>query len=138
MAKLTGGCQCRAVRYEIEAAPFIAAHCQCTDCKRASGAGHMTSAAFLEVAVDMKGTLTTYSSRAGSGATVSRQFCSTCGGRIAYRTPNVPGVVFIAAGSLDDPAAITPTMAIHDAHHAAWDHLDPALPRFQQGPPRRP
>jgi hypothetical protein len=36
----TGGCQCRALRYEITQAPIIVCTCHCTDCHR------MTSSAF--------------------------------------------------------------------------------------------
>ena len=34
MRKITGGCQCGAVRYEIDAEPMVALHCECLDCKK--------------------------------------------------------------------------------------------------------
>ncbi len=36
----TGGCACRAVRYEIRGAPVFQNHCQCRDCQYKSGTGH--------------------------------------------------------------------------------------------------
>ena len=38
--KLTGGCQCGALRYEITEAPRMVYSCHCTDCQR------LTSSAF--------------------------------------------------------------------------------------------
>jgi hypothetical protein len=32
--KYTGGCNCGAIRYEIESEPVMAGHCQCRDCQR--------------------------------------------------------------------------------------------------------
>jgi hypothetical protein len=37
---LTGGCQCRKVRYEITLEPSLVYSCHCTDCQ------HITSSAF--------------------------------------------------------------------------------------------
>ena len=34
----TGGCACGAVRYSTPHAPIFQNHCQCSDCRRRSGA----------------------------------------------------------------------------------------------------
>ena len=57
MEKITGSCQCGAVRYEIDAEPMVALHCECLDCKKSSGSGHITAGAFPEAAVHITGTL---------------------------------------------------------------------------------
>ncbi len=36
--KLTGGCHCGAIRYEVEGEPLTHALCHCSDCRRHSGA----------------------------------------------------------------------------------------------------
>ena len=99
MTKITGGCQCGAVRYEIDADPLMALHCECLDCKKSSGAGHITAGAFSEQAVRIAGEVKSYSSVADSGATVTRGFCPACGGRLSFRSSNIPGMVAITAGS---------------------------------------
>lgn len=137
MTKITGGCQCGAVRYETDATPMMAVHCQCTDCRKASGAGHVTAAAFPADAVKFSGKTKSYSSKADSGASVSREFCPECGGRLTFRSANMPGMVAIAAGSMDSPESIQPTVAFYQKRHVAWDHLDPAMPTFEAGPPRQ-
>ena len=135
MAKMTGGCQCGGVRYEAEGPAAFAAHCQCMDCKKSSGAGHVTAAGFPESGVKFSGAIKTYASKADSGMTVRRDFCPECGGRIAFRSPSFAGMVLVMAGSLDDPSQISPAAALYEKHHAAWDHFDPALPRPPGMPP---
>jgi hypothetical protein len=136
MVKITGGCQCGAVRYEVNGEPAFSGHCQCSDCKKSSGAGHVTAAGFPEAAVNITGKLKAYASPCDSGGTATREFCPDCGGRVTFRSTNMPGLVLVMAGSMDNPAAISPAFAVYNKRHVAWDHLDPALPAFETGPPR--
>lgn len=136
MVKTTGGCLCGAVRYETTAEPAFAAHCQCTDCKKSTGAGHATAAAFPDAAVTFSGKPKAYATKADTGGTATREFCPECGGRLTFRSSNMPGLVLIAAGSLDDPSSIAPTRAIYGKRHVAWDYLDPKLPTSDGMPPR--
>jgi len=136
MAKITGGCQCGAVRYETAADPAFAAHCQCNDCKKATGAGHATAAAFPDAAVTFKGAMTTYESKTDTGGTAARTFCPKCGGRLTFRSTNMPGMVLLMAGSMDDPSQITPGAAIYNKRHLPWDHMDPKLQVAEAMPPR--
>ncbi len=136
MGKITGSCQCGAVRYEVEADPMFALHCQCLDCKKSSGAGHITAAAFPAEAVRVTGTTKAFASPTDSGATATREFCPECGGRISFRSSAMPGMLALTAGSMDDPGAITPVIAVYHKRHVAWDHLDPSLPVADTVPPR--
>ena len=38
--KITGGCACGAVHYEIGAEPVFMLNCHCRDCQRATGAAY--------------------------------------------------------------------------------------------------
>jgi hypothetical protein len=136
MAKISGGCQCGAIRYETGADPIFAAHCQCNDCKKATGAGHATAAAFPEAVVKFTGKAKSYACKTESGGTATREFCPECGGRLTFRSTNMPGMILLMAGSMDNPAAITPSMAIYGKRHLAWDYLDPKLPVSDGAPPR--
>ena len=135
MPKITGGCQCGAVRYEATGDAIFAGHCQCGDCRKSSGAAHVTGAAFPDAAVKFTGNLKGYSSKAESGGMATREFCPICGGRVSFRSTNMPGMVILLAGTMDDLGAITPAMAVYGKRHVAWDHLDPALPVFETMPP---
>lgn len=135
MIQLTGGCQCGGVRFEATGEPAFSAHCQCIDCKKSSGAGHVTAAGYAESAVAFHGRTTTYTSKTDSGVDATRDFCPVCGGRIAMRTPNFPGMVLLMAGAIDDSSSLKPGAALYEKRHAAWDHFDPALPRPEGMPP---
>jgi hypothetical protein len=47
----------------------------------------------------------------------------------------MPGFFFVRAASLDEPSGFAPQMVVYTASGCAWDHLDPALPRFAKMPP---
>jgi hypothetical protein len=134
MVKISGGCLCGAVRYEVNGDPAFAGHCQCNDCKKSSGAGHATAVGFAEAAVKFTGKMKAYSSPTDSGGTATREFCPSCGGRITFRSSNMPGLVLLMA--LDNPGAITPSFSVYNKRHVAWDQFDPAQPAFETGPPR--
>jgi hypothetical protein len=77
---ITGGCPCKAVRFEINAdAPLTVRHCWCRDCQYFSTGSGLVSAAFPKDAVSMSGTMTAYVSRADSGSVMRRRFCTRCG-----------------------------------------------------------
>ena len=46
----------------------------------------------------------------------------------------MPDYFVVEAGSLDDPAGFAPQMVVYTSSGLAWDHLDPALPRFNKMP----
>lgn len=133
-----GGCACGAVRYEIAADPLMAGHCQCRDCQRMTGTGHASMMGFPEPAVQIKGELKFHDAKADSGNTASRGFCPKCGAFVAARSSGMPGMLTVAAGSLDEPGRFAPQMIVYAGSGHAWDHLDPALPRFPKMPAMPP
>lgn len=131
----SGSCQCGGVTYKITGAPAMAVHCSCTDCQKATGSGHMTSAMFPETQVEVSGALAEYACTADSGSTVTRYFCPTCGSRMFAKNPNLGGLMAVFAGTLDDMDAIQPQMRVYEKNRPAWDHHDSALPAFPEMPP---
>src|SRR6516162_8261982 len=107
-AKISGGCACGAVRYEIAADPQFQGQCQCRDCQRATGTGHADGLGFPEPAVALVGTLSFYEAIGGSGKTVSRGFCPKCGSPVLSKFAANPGVAVIAAGAWTIPAYSSP------------------------------
>lgn len=119
---MTGRCLCGQVSYRIDAAPLYAGHCFCTECRRVSGAGHMTLFGVAKAALHIEGELATYRSQGGSGAVVTRAFCPTCGTLVFTQSAaRPPDRVNMAAGTLDDPALIKPDFAIFCRSRAPWD-----------------
>lgn len=133
--RYTGGCLCGAVRYEIDAEPMIAAHCQCRDCQRMTGAGHASFMAFPQAAIRLSGQLKSYEIKADSGHLASRNNCIRCGSFVTGGSTAMPDATAIAASTLDDASAFAPQMVIFASRGQPWDQLDPALPRFPAMPP---
>ena len=134
--ELSGGCACGAVRYEISGAPVSSVQCQCRDCQRATGSGHVNAMAFPQAAVMLTGELRFHDIRADSGNTVSRGFCPNCGAPVMWKFTSNPEVRAIVAGSLDDPSVFSPQKVFYASRGHVWDRLDPALPKFDTLPSR--
>ena len=129
MTAYTGGCTCGAIRYEITAEPVRGFHCQCRDCQRDTGAGHASVAVFPRAAMNITGAVVENQRHADSGAGKCKGFCGNCGSPIYNKPQNVPDLIGVYVGTLDDPAGFRPQMVMFASRGHDWDYLDPALPR---------
>lgn len=135
MAKFQGGCICRAVRYECDADPLVMLNCHCRDCQHVSGGGYAPVMYFPKDAFTLtKGELRYHLTESMARGENKRGFCAECGSRITGAESERG--IGITASSLDDPSAFRPQFDIHVADVQPWDHLDPAIPKFEQYPPR--
>ncbi|WP_309645948.1 GFA family protein [Phenylobacterium sp.] len=129
-------CACGAIRYDISAEPVFTNHCQCRDCQRASGSGHGTFLTFANrEAVRLEGQATRWDVVADSGAVKTHAFCPACGSPVYLTFSGMPDLFTVSAGSLDDPSRCAPQVVTYAVRSHDWDHLDPALPRFEKMPP---
>ncbi len=135
--KATGGCLCGAVRYEIDGEPIFAGHCHCSDCRKATGTGHVSVTALPRSAVKVTGETRGYSVTGDSGQPFTRNFCPVCGSLIFGESATMPGMMTITAGTLDDPSAFEPQMVIYTKSRPAWDRIDSGLPEFEGMPAPR-
>ena len=135
---LTGNCLCGQVRFSSEGGAQMAAHCHCMDCRKASGAGRCTHVVVAEAGFMLTGPVRRFDKPADSGAIVTRVFCETCGSPICSMNERMPGMVFIRAGALDDPDAVTPGMTVYASRAPRWDRTDNTVPRFEVMPPDMP
>lgn len=132
----TGGCACGAVRYAITAEPVFANHCQCRDCQRASGTGHGSYLTFASRAqVKLTGEARRRDVVADSGNVKTHAFCPSCGSPVFLTFAAAPDLFTVHAASLDDPGRYDPQVVTYGARGHRWDHLDPALPKFDGMPP---
>ena len=133
----TGGCACGAIRYEINTDPVAMVDCQCLDCQHKSGTGHSSYLAFIgRSSIKLEGEASQWDLVADSGNVKTRAFCPTCGSPVYVTFKAAPDVIAIHAGSLDDPSRYKPQLVTYAVRGHAWDHLDPALPKFEKMPPR--
>ena len=79
MTKITGGCLCKAVRYEITSAPITARACWCRLCQYLGAGSGTVNAVFKKDTVTVTGQLSDYTDIADSGRHMHRLFCPKIG-----------------------------------------------------------
>jgi GNAT superfamily N-acetyltransferase len=132
-ARVSGGCFCGAVRYEVEATPRDVSHCHCSMCRRAAGAPLVTWATYPVGALRW-----THGTPAAlrSSPPVTRSFCSACGTPLAFFTSEDPGWIDVTVASMDQAAAVWPTDHIWTPDRLPWLVLDDDLPRLPADHPK--
>jgi hypothetical protein len=135
MMTIKGGCLCGDIRYESRAAPVLSAVCHCTQCQKQSGSAFSTN---LVVPAEAFRLTTQVPARfddvGGSGLGVKRHFCGRCGSPVYTELEAQPGVVVIKAGTLDDPAAVSPQIHIWRRSAQPWIAAPDGVACFEENP----
>jgi len=129
-----GGCLCGAVRYKATGDSENASYCHCNDCKRATGGPYtvgvlVRSTELRIISGEVKG----YTTIADSGREITREFCPNCGSPLFTRAEKCPDLVFLKAGSLDEPELIKPSCQTWTKCAVPWAYVDETLPRYAEG-----
>ncbi|MGD9021663.1 MAG: GFA family protein [Lysobacterales bacterium] len=121
---VNGACLCGAVHFKALLPSKWCAHCHCSLCRKAHGAGYVTWAGFEQEQVAVTGDeLEWYDSSPGA----QRGFCRRCGSTMFFRSERWAGELHIALGCMDDPIDKTPAAnAFFDAH-VDWMPIDHSL-----------
>jgi hypothetical protein len=135
---ITGGCLCGAVRYEATAAPIVTRVCWCRLCQYLGAGSGTVNTCFPTEALTIQGELTDFQSTADSGSKMHRRFCRVCGTPLFSEAESRPHLIFVRAGTLDDPEVARPAATIWTAQAPTWACIDSRLQNFtQQAPPAR-
>jgi hypothetical protein len=123
--RLTGGCQCGAVRYELTARPRGGSICHCRMCQKAGGAPFMAfcDSVRQERFVFTRGAPAIYR----SSEIAERSFCAVCGTPLTYRLIGRDRVS-VTIGSLDRPTEVAPTQQLGIESSLPWFAGLAALP----------
>jgi hypothetical protein len=135
---ITGGCLCRAVRYKAIAAPLFSRFCWCRLCQYLGAGSGTVNTCFAKDAVSVEGEVTDFQSIADSGSKMHRRFCGVCGTQLFSESESRPHLIFVRAGTLDDPEVARPTATIWTAQAPTWACIDSRLENFSQQPPPPP
>jgi hypothetical protein len=119
----TGGCQCGAVRYRINAKPHVTV-CHCRMCQKAVGGPF---AVLAGVAGDAVTWTRGEPARFRSTSIGDRLFCSACGTPLAF-ADREDGGIELTVGSLDKPVEAAPVSAAGIESYLAWVDQIPNLP----------
>lgn len=112
-----GGCLCGRVRFRVTAVPLDSGYCHCRMCQKNTGAPVVAWATFP---------IDEFSWTAGEPGTylssprARRQFCTTCGSYMIFRSDDFPAEISINTASFDDPNAFPPRQHIFTECRVAW------------------
>lgn len=132
MMRVTGGCQCGAIRYEADVDPATATVCHCHDCQKFSGSGWRATVRTKAEDLKVTGEPRIYVKTAESGTKRSQAFCEACGSALFAFTPPDPAIISIRLGGVDQRADLPPQLQIWCEAALPWA-LDisglPGLPK---------
>ena len=121
-----GSCLCGAVGFSMQLPSKWCAHCHCSMCRKAHGAGYVTWAGFErdQVTFDQEnGQLGWYESSAGA----QRGFCRSCGSSLFFRSEKWAGELHIAVGAIDGELDRQPQANVFFDKHVSWMPIDNSL-----------
>ncbi|MDX1452031.1 MAG: GFA family protein [Oleiphilaceae bacterium] len=131
MTKISGGCLCGKVQYEIAGPLFGADNCHCSMCRRQHGAAFASYAAFNPLHfswVSGASLVKTYETAKGFGWC----FCSECGSTLAA---SIKGQVsYVTLGSVKGDPGVKPELHIFVGSKADWFDITDALPQYHERP----
>jgi hypothetical protein len=131
-----GGCACGTIRYKISTEPLVMNDCQCRDCQRKSGTGHGSYLTFPDKShMELEGEAKRWDMVGDSGDVKTRAFCPACGSPVYMTFAAMPDLFTVHAASLDDPSRYKLQAMTYSVRGYGWDHIDPALPKFDKMPP---
>ena len=134
MSTITGGCLCGKIRYSADTEPRFVGVCHCHDCQKFTGSAFAAIIALPKSAFRMTGNPKGFTKRGDSGKPIARLFCPECGASVMDEAEAMPGIVMIAAGTLDDPSWVKPTTQIYCASAQPWVQLGGDMKRFDKVP----
>lgn len=114
-----GGCLCGAVRLRVAPPPKWVAHCHCSMCRRAHGAGFVTWVGFPSGAVTIEQGRDLLS-RYRSSSLATRSFCSRCGSTLLFESGHWPDETHVVLANLDSAAGLEPQAHAYWSSRAAW------------------
>ena len=127
-----GGCSCGAVRYRLASAPLFVHCCHCLNCQRQTGSAFVVNLLIEADRVELlAGEPLPVDVPRDDGSTQPIWRCPDC--RIAlYSVYNRPDILFVRAGTLDDPRGIEPDVHIYTRSKVVWVTLPPSVPAFEE------
>jgi len=101
-----------------------------------TGAGSATvNACFPSAALTVSGEPRDYCLIADSGNVSHRRFCPACGTHLFSDSEARPHLIFVRAGTLDDPEIVKPSVTIWSSSAPSWACFDERLPKVERQPP---
>ena len=127
---LEGGCSCGAVRYRLASEPLFVHCCHCLNCQRQTGSAFVLNILIEADRVELAGREPQSIAVPRDDGSLQEIFrCPQC--RVAlYSHYTHPTVSFVRAGTLDEPASVSPDVHIFTRSKLPWVTLPEGVPAF--------
>jgi hypothetical protein len=130
--RITGGCGCGAVRFEIDRPLGPASYCHCTRCQRRTGTAASPQARLEPGSLRIvQGAERVREWKPDDG--FGKQFCALCGSALFSRHPDGDEPSTVRLGAIDGDPGVRPSYRQFVAYAAAWEPVpDDGLPRHPE------
>ncbi len=134
MPTITGGCLCGKIHYSADVEPAFVGLCRCHDCQKFTGSAFAAVIGLPHGHRSPERLHQARTKRGDSGKPIKRWFCPECGASVMDEAEAAPGLVMIAAGTLDDTSWVKPTTQIYCASAQPWVQLRGEMKSFDRTP----
>ncbi|WP_322988322.1 GFA family protein [Hoeflea sp.] len=129
--ELSGGCGCGALRYRLKSKPMIVHCCHCKDCQRQTGSAFVVNAVIERDNIEIdQGNSVAFTMPTDSGTPHDLYRCEDCGTTVWSDYGRRKTMVFLRAGTLDDPGSLPPDVHIFIRSKLPWVSLPADIPAF--------
>jgi len=126
-----GGCSCGSVRYRLASEPLFVHCCHCLNCQRQTGSAFVINVLIEGDRVELlagKPQAVEVPRDDGSRQRIHR--CPEC--RVAvYSEYGTPAILFVRAGTLDEPSSVAPDVHIYTRSKLPWVRLPDDVAAFE-------
>jgi hypothetical protein len=127
---LEGGCACGKVRYRLTSSPLFVHCCHCLNCQRQTGSAFVINLLIERDHVDVLAGDPQPVDVPRTGGRKQRIFrCPTCQIAVFSRYTRAR-ILFVRAGTLDDPSSVAPNVHIYTRSKLDWVGLPDSTPAF--------
>ena len=126
-----GGCTCGELRYRLATDPMFVHCCHCLNCQRQTGSAFVVNLLIEADRVELlAGEPQPVDVPRDDGSRQRIFRCPTCQVAV-FSEYGAPQVLFVRAGTLDEPREITPDVHIFTKSKADWVSLPETAPAFE-------
>jgi hypothetical protein len=131
---ITGQCHCGKISFTALIALDKVIACHCGDCQTFSGAPFRAVVPVAVENISVQGTPKQYIKTAQSGNKRAQVFCPDCGTHLYATEPDVPKVLNLRVGCVNERAQLAPRAHIWGQSMQAWVTSIAHQPTHLQGP----
>jgi len=131
----SGSCQCKNITYSFDKEKVISVHnCHCSDCQRSTGSGRATLIYIAKKNLAVEGNVKFFETKGSLGLHIRRGFCENCGSGILSYAKELPMLIFLKVGTLDDSSWVKVDSNFFSESAHNWNKVDEEIKSFRGNP----